>query len=140
MAILPHQSQSEYLSLLAAADVLLDPPHFGGVNSTFDGLALGKPIVTWPSDFHRGRFTLGCYRRMGLDDAVAASAEEYVQKAVAMGSEPDLRREVAARIRASRHVLFEDPLAVSEHERILRHLADLACRQPNGLAARGDNS
>ena len=59
IVFLPRQSRPDYLSLMAAADVLLDPPYFGGVNTTYDGISLAKPIVTMPSRFHRGRYTYG---------------------------------------------------------------------------------
>ncbi|MEK6236896.1 MAG: tetratricopeptide repeat protein, partial [Planctomycetales bacterium] len=49
VVFLPRQDRPRYLNLLAAADVLLDPPYFGGVNTTYDGFSLNKAIVTCPS-------------------------------------------------------------------------------------------
>src|SRR5207244_780770 len=51
----PKLNPPEFLSLMAQADVLLDPLHFGGGNTSYEGLALGVPIVTMPSRFLRGR-------------------------------------------------------------------------------------
>ena len=61
----------EYLHLVAAADVLLDPRPYGGGVTSYDGFSLGKPIVTWPTQFHRGRYVLGHYRKMEIMDCVA---------------------------------------------------------------------
>jgi predicted O-linked N-acetylglucosamine transferase (SPINDLY family) len=119
---LPRLDQLEYLSLLHHADVLLDPLHFGGVNSTYDGLSFGKPIVTLPSPYHRGRYTLGCYRKMDFLDCVAASPSEYVDLAVRLGTDRDYRQHVGTRLMAASDVLFEDPGAVSEHERLFFEL------------------
>ncbi len=123
---LPFLDSADYLSLLAAADVLLDPLHFGGVNSSYDGFSLNQPIVTLPSRFQRGRYTLACYRKMGLTDCVAADAQQYIDIAVRLGTNAVYREEVVARIRRASPALFEDPAAVLEHERIFGELAATA--------------
>ena len=87
IVFLPFQATADYLSLVAAADVLLDPLHFGGVNSTYDGFSLNQPIVTLPSSYQRGRYTLGCYKKMEILDCVATSPDHYVDIAVALGTD-----------------------------------------------------
>jgi predicted O-linked N-acetylglucosamine transferase (SPINDLY family) len=114
----PYQQSHDYMSLVAAADVLLDPPHFGGVNSSYDGFSLNRPIVTLPSRFQRGRYTWACYKKMGVIDCVASSAEHYVDIAVALGSDAEYRAAIADKIREASGVLFDDLAAVREHERI----------------------
>lgn len=95
--ILPRMRSGEFLDLLAAADVLLDPWHFGGGNTTFEALAYGTPVVTWPGEFLRGRVTLGCYRQMGLADLpVVTTQAAYVETAVSIAQD----REGAAALRA----------------------------------------
>src|SRR5262249_49271296 len=100
----------------------LDPLHFGGVNSSYDGYSLNKPIVTLPSPFHRGRYTFACYRKMGVLDCVAANHDDYVEMALALGTDADHRRQVSQKIAAASHVLFDDLEAVREHERIFSEL------------------
>ena len=124
IVFLPRQEFDDYISLVAACDVMLDPIHFSGVTTTYDSFSLSKPIVIWPSQYHRGRYTLGCYRRMGVTDCVAHSAEEYVEIAVRLGTDRVWREEVSGRIRDARHRIFEDQQAVSEHERIFRELVE----------------
>ena len=46
--MLPRLGWMDYLSLISLADVMLDPFHFGGGLTTYDGLALAVPIVTLP--------------------------------------------------------------------------------------------
>jgi predicted O-linked N-acetylglucosamine transferase (SPINDLY family) len=125
---LPRLPIEEYRALIAASDVLLDPPHFGGVNSTYDGLALGKPIVTCPSPFQRGRYTLGCYRKMNIDDCIATDAAAYVKIAVRLGTDSDYRAALSHRILGASEVLFEDQEAVREHERLFEILVEGARR------------
>ena len=47
----PQQTPPDYLHLTAACDVLLDTPCFGGGITTYDGLGLGKVVVTLPGPF-----------------------------------------------------------------------------------------
>ena len=46
---LPPMPNPRFLQLSAHADVLLDTLHFGGGNTSYEGLACGTPIVTLPS-------------------------------------------------------------------------------------------
>jgi protein O-GlcNAc transferase len=123
---IPFLAPQDYLSLIAAADVLLDPLHFGGVNTTYDGLSLSKPIVTMPSQFQRGRYTLACYKKMGVSECIAEDPDDYVEIAVRLGTDADFRAHVSNRIRQTSDVLFEDRQAVDAHARIFRELIERA--------------
>jgi tetratricopeptide (TPR) repeat protein len=87
----PYQTLNGYLSLLAAADVLLDPLHYGGGLTSLDGFSLNRPIVTLPGEFLRGRFTYGFYQRMGILDCIADSPETYVEIAVRIATDAHTR-------------------------------------------------
>lgn len=129
IVFVPHLEAGDYLSLVAASDVLLDLPHFSGANTTYDGLALGKPVVTCPSPFQRGRYTYGCYQTMGISECVASSVENYIEIATRLAMDGDYRACVEARIRQTRDVLFNDIEAVREHERVFLELIDKARSQ-----------
>jgi len=111
---LPRQEEPRFLGLLALADVVLDTRHYGGVNTTYQALAAGTPVVTWPGEFQRGRYTLGAYRRMGLLDCVADSAASYVEKALGLGTDKAYREQVSRRIREASPALFDDAEAAVE--------------------------
>jgi protein O-GlcNAc transferase len=113
---LPRQSYEDFLRLNTVCDVLLDPIHFGGGNTAYEALALGVPIVTWPSAFLRGRITLALYKKMGVLDCVAAGPEEFVGLALRLGTDPDFAREVREKIRAASDLLYEEVAAVRELE------------------------
>jgi predicted O-linked N-acetylglucosamine transferase (SPINDLY family) len=123
---LPPLPREDFLSLLAACDVLLDPYPFGGGNSSYEGLALGVPIVTLPAPLLRGRLTYGLYRKMGVLDCVAASGREYAERAVALGSDRSYREVVGGRIRSASHVLFEERTVLGRDCR--RPLGRTVCR------------
>jgi len=116
IVFLPRLSMEEFTGALAMADTLLDTFHFGGGNTTLEALALGAPVVTLPSGYLRGRISLACYRQMGLGDPVAASTEDYVDKAVRLAGDRDHRAELGRRIEHENHALFDDDGVVREME------------------------
>ena len=126
---LPRLSNAEYLNLLSAGDALLDPIHYGSGNTAYDALAVGKPIVTLPGPFQRGRYTLACYCKMGVIDCVAESAADYVAMAVRLGRDEDFRMAVTRRIREASQDLFEDGNAVQEHARFLDRMVEESRRR-----------
>ncbi len=113
---LPQMPRESFLALSAAVDVLLDPLHFGGGNTTFEALAVGTPVVTLPSPFLRGRLTYGMYQKMEMPDCVADSASQYVEMALRLGTEADYNRQIRERIRAQSGALFEDRASIRSIE------------------------
>lgn len=111
---LPGQSHEDFMSLYGVADVSLDPIHFGGGNTTYEALAIGLPVVTLPSEFLRCRLSHAMYRQMGLDDCIATSAADYIDKAVRIATQPDMRRDLSRRIVEQSVVLYDDRGAISE--------------------------
>ena len=117
---LPLMDQDGSMSLYAATDVLLDPIHFGDLKTSFEGLSVGTPIVTLPSEFLRSRMTYALYQQMAVLDCVVGSAEEYVDLAVRLGTDADFRAGVRGRIAGASDVLFENSLGVRDLEEFLR--------------------
>jgi predicted O-linked N-acetylglucosamine transferase (SPINDLY family) len=113
---LPRMSHDDFLALNACCDVLIDPIHFNGGNTSYKALALGTPIVTLPMRLLRGRMTYALYKKMNMMDCVAATAEEYVDIAVRLGSDRDYRELIRRRILEANHVLYEDHGVVRELE------------------------
>jgi len=113
---LPRMSRDRFLRLIATADVMLDPVHFGGGNTNYEALSLGAPVVTLPSRFLRGRVALGLYRRMGVADCVVETDEQYVERSVQIANDRDFRVAVKDRIQSTCDVLFHDDSAVRELE------------------------
>lgn len=121
----PPLARDDFLALNATADVLLDPLHFGGGNTTYEALALGVPVVTLPSPFLRGRITLALYRRMKMLDCVVSTPAEYVDLAVRLGNEPDLRNAMKEKIISTNEVLYQNADGVRELESWLHSVTSL---------------
>lgn len=116
VVFVPRVGQNEFFRLLLMADVLLDPPYFGGGNTTYEALAAGLPIVTWPGRFMRGRVTQACYQQMGFRQLVAGSLGQYVEIATRLANDAAWKAQVRAEIHERRGVLYEDNSAVTELE------------------------
>lgn len=108
--VLPRLNYAAYLAMVQQCDLLLDSLYFSGGNTSFEGLALGTPIVTLPGTFLRGRFTFGCYQQMGdknlLAACVAQTADDWVEKAVRLATDRDQQNQVRESLRQSRQHLF----------------------------------
>jgi protein O-GlcNAc transferase len=142
VVLLPHQSLDDYLSLTAAADVLLDPIYYGGGLTAYDGFSMNKAIVTLPTQFVRGRYTTGFYQKMGVTDLIASTPEEYVDLAVRLGSDPAWRESIESRIRETSGILFDNSDAVRDHEQLFLAMIAEARREGSNeiLTSRGTQS
>ncbi|MEL6348148.1 MAG: tetratricopeptide repeat protein [Myxococcota bacterium] len=117
ISIIPGQPWRDFLSLLASADVILDPLYFGGYNTTLEAFAMGTPIVTMPGAFQRGRHTAAFCHRMGLDALVVDSIDAYIETASRLGRDRTWRDAISAQIQKRSDQLYEDPSVISEHTR-----------------------
>jgi predicted O-linked N-acetylglucosamine transferase (SPINDLY family) len=127
---LPRMSLRRFMMFMANLDVILDPIHFGSGNTLYEGMVYGKPIVTWPGRFMRGRIVAGAYRQMGIANApIVANLEEYVSLALALGRDPERRAALRqASLAAAERELFADLGAVRELEAFLEAAVDAAGR------------
>src|SRR5690606_9305344 len=83
----PSLNNEDYLALTALGDVVLDPPVFGGGNTTLEALAAGRAVVTLPSPYLRGRLTQSMLRHIGRTDTIVPSITEYSRRAVDLAQE-----------------------------------------------------
>jgi protein O-GlcNAc transferase len=98
---------ADFLSLMAVSDVMLDPLHYSGGNTSLEAFALGTPIVTWPGRFMRGRHTHGFYQLMGVSDCVAADPEAYVDLALRLAADRAGRHDLTRTLLDRSHVLYD---------------------------------
>lgn len=117
------QSNANFLDLMAIADVMLDPIHFGGGNTSYEALAIGIPLVTLPGEYMRSRITRALYAKIGIMDLVASSKEHYVALALELANNISLRENFLAKLHASVDVLFEDEEEVRDLEQFFTEVA-----------------
>ena len=112
----PRMDGDDFMGLLGVADALLDTPHFGGGNTSFEAFSAGIPIVSWPTALMRGRVTFAQYRAMGIKELIAENAETYIDLALRLAGDLPFREEMKKRIAENNHHLFERHEAVRDME------------------------
>lgn len=110
----PWASEAELRQLIQQAEVVLDTFHFGGGITSRLALGLGTPVITWPGAFYRGRITLGLYRMLEMEDAIAWEQADYAPLAVAIATDPARRQALHAALLANGDRLFEDLRALED--------------------------
>lgn len=96
-----------YLRIVAAADVLLDTPHFTGGSTSYEALGLGRPVVTLRGEFMRGRQTAALLEHVGVTGTLAETQEEYVAAALRLGRDTEWRGHLRRELDARRRLLFD---------------------------------
>ena len=131
--ILERQDLVKINNVVHVSDVALDTFPFGGCNTTLECFNLGKPVVTLPSQHIYGRFTFGFYKAMGIDEFVVSSEDEYVEKALRLGTDKEYREQWSAIIKERSSVLWNDKKSVTEWENTLSMLSRPYVRRVNML-------
>jgi predicted O-linked N-acetylglucosamine transferase (SPINDLY family) len=65
----------------------LDSLRWSGGNTALEALAQGVPLLTWPGDTMRSRHSYAILKKLGLDDGIAESPDDYVARAVRFGQD-----------------------------------------------------
>ncbi|MFH0730469.1 MAG: tetratricopeptide repeat protein [Pseudomonadota bacterium] len=83
-------TDSRHLLYYNDIDIALDSFPMTGGQTTIDALWMGVPVVTWVGETHhqRGSFMMLKNLNTKVEDLVAFSQEEYIQKAVALANNP----------------------------------------------------
>ena len=118
--ILPRVSAKAYLSLIDQMDIILDSIGWTGGNTSLEAISIGKPIVTVPGEFMRGRHTHGMFRMMGLQHHVSASIEEYINRAVELGKNLHKRAFAQEEIISNKDKLYEDKIFINALDKFLK--------------------
>jgi predicted O-linked N-acetylglucosamine transferase (SPINDLY family) len=111
---LPALANQDFLQLPTVADVVLDPIHFGGGNSSYEAFAMGVPVVTLPGEYLRSRITRALYAKMEITDLIADSHEQYVALALRLATEAGFRTGIADGISKLCQRLFEDECEIGD--------------------------
>lgn len=105
---LPRLSRRDYNDLQTHSDVYLDSIGWNGGATTSIAAGYGLPIVTLTGPVFRGRMGTAMLRLMGIEETIAKTPEEYIQIAVRLGHDEELRHSLRSRIAQGRDPLYDD--------------------------------
>lgn len=100
LQIHPPLPLADYLALHHEVDMLLDTHPFSGWTVTNHALWMGVPTLMLPGATLPGRACVGNLRAVGLEEFIAADADDYVCKAVAWSRRPAELAAIRAGLRA----------------------------------------
>jgi protein O-GlcNAc transferase len=81
-------------------DIALDPFPFGGGLTSCEALWMGVPVLTWPGDRPASRQTAAFLDSVDLRECHATSSSDYVARATALASNPQLLAKLRHTLRA----------------------------------------
>ena len=106
--------QDELICTIAAADVVLDPFHFGIGSTAAYTFAVGTPLVTKEGEFLRGRVGSGFCRMLGVAECSVETTESYCQMAADIVINKSLREGISSRILKNNSILYENTAPIDD--------------------------
>lgn len=94
----PVPNRGDIKQYLKVADVYLDSYPFSGTTSVIDPLEVGLPVVTRQGSCFRSAMGAALLKDIGMHDLVAKSEESYIQLAIALGTQPEVRKQKSNQI------------------------------------------
>ena len=116
----PRCKQEEFFGLIEESDIILDSFNWSGGNTSLEAISLNKPIVTYPSNFMRGRHTYGILKILDIDETIATSKKNYVEIAVKLANEKKFRNSIVDKIKKNKNKLFNDDKSLKFLEEVIR--------------------
>jgi predicted O-linked N-acetylglucosamine transferase (SPINDLY family) len=98
----PPLPKAQHLARLRLADLFLDTHYCCAHTTASDALWVGLPVLAFPFDSFAGRVSASLLRTIGRPDLIAKTAEDYVDRAVALARAPERLREIRGDLLAKR--------------------------------------
>lgn len=99
--VLPDLAFESYMPALESAHFALDAYPFGGYNTAVDLLTLRKPIVTLAGNRFYNNSTAYLLGKVGLEELITRSEQEYIDLGVRMIDNPDYRDRMIRRLKTA---------------------------------------
>lgn len=117
----------EHLSHYHSVDIALDSFPYHGTTTTCEAMWMGCPVVTRVGKAHVSRVGMSLLSAVGLQEFIADTREDYIEKAVALAGQTErleeLRTGMRERLRQS--VLMDEKRFVQGFEKALMEMATL---------------
>lgn len=110
-------SMQDFYRAIELSDVVLDSPGWNGGNTTIDALTLGKPVVSLPGEFMRGRHGVAFLTQGGVPELIATDEQDYLAKAC----DPEFLHETIRKVQPEG--LYNDPAPAQTIVQLVRKLS-----------------
>ncbi len=90
------QDVKEYFKI---ADVYLDSYPFAGTTSLIEPLQVNLPVISREGSYFRSAMGAAMLKALDVSGLVAHSEESYIELAIALGNNPELRQQKSAKIK-----------------------------------------
>lgn len=95
-------SSETHRACLGLVDIVLDTYPYNGATTTLETLWMGVPLVTRVGQQFSARNSYTFMMNAGVTEGIAWTDEEYVEWGIRLGTDEQLRKEVAWKLRQSR--------------------------------------
>jgi len=99
----PSPTEIGHRANLYIADIVLDTYPYNGATTTLEVLWMNIPIVTRVGEQFFARYTYTMLKNIGVEEGIAWNDAEYVEWGIRLGTDHELREQVARKIRQSKH-------------------------------------
>ena len=104
------------------SDIILDSLNWSGGNTSLEAVSLNKPIVTYPSNFMRGRHTYAILKILDINETIASSKKKYTEIAVKLGSDIKFRNFIINKIKKNKKKLINNNKPIRFFEEFIRKI------------------
>lgn len=112
--------RQKFLCHLAGSRVILDTFEWSGGNTSLETFAMGKPVVTLPGKFMRGRHTSAMISLMSIDELNLGTEDAYIAEAIKLVTDEKYYKDVTVRIEQHSSCLFNDQESIQGLASFLR--------------------
>jgi len=88
-----------HFEAIGSVDIALDPYPYQGTHTTLESLAMSVPVITLCGETYVRRASSALMMRLGLNDLVAETPEEYVNLAVELAGNRSLLKDLRLGLR-----------------------------------------
>jgi predicted O-linked N-acetylglucosamine transferase (SPINDLY family) len=119
----------DHLELYNKVDIGLDPFPYNGTTTTCEALWMGVPVMTMLGNRHASRVGASILHRVGLDELVGASAQEYIDLARLLALDQERLQEMrfSMRDRMQQSELMDSKHFTSHLEDVYRQIWQEYC-------------
>lgn len=121
---------NDMMDFLSLADIQLDTYPYGGWTTNLEAVYAGLAIVTQEGELARSRWGAHILRALGVETGIAMNEQQYVQQAINLVRDKELREKVREVIRNNaRKILFNGEAAQPAYEAELLRIYRKALEQ-----------